>query len=106
MRVQVFDLSTCSAACIEGPYAESALARFAADVRWLEEQGVTVERYNLSQHRAAFAASRVVHRALRHNGPACLPLIVINDEVVFRRFYPHRRELAAVLGLRAVASAH
>ena len=43
------------------------LARFAADVDWLQKQGVKVERFNLSQQPAAFAETSAVRAAL---GPA------------------------------------
>lgn len=101
MKVQIFDPSMCCSTGVCGPVVDTGLARFAADVKWLREEGVEGERFNLSQQAAAFAASRVVRSALQHDGVGCLPLVLIEDHIVFRGHYPGRRELADALGLEA-----
>ncbi len=52
MRVQIFDPSMCCSTGVCGPVVDPGLARFASDVKWLKEEGVEVERYNLSQQPA------------------------------------------------------
>ncbi len=99
MKVQIFDPSMCCPTGVCGPVVDTGLARFASDVKWLKEEGVEVERYNLTQQPAAFAASHVVRNDLQHNGVACLPLVLIDGEVVFRGHYPTRRELAGAVGI-------
>ncbi len=103
MKVQVYDPSMCCSTGVCGPTVDPALARFASDVKWLKEEGVEVERYSLSQQPAAFSASPKVRTALQHDGVECLPLILIEGEIVFRGRYPTRRELADALGLEAHA---
>jgi hypothetical protein len=77
-----------------GPSVDPALARFAADLHWLANQRIAVERYNLAQQPHAFAASDVVKTALKQYGNECLPLILLNGAVVSRGCYPTRDELA------------
>ncbi len=103
MRVQIYDPSMCCSTGVCGPVVDPGLARFAADVKWLKEEGVEVERYNLAQQPAAFSASARVRTALQQSGVECLPLILIDGEIVFRSHYPTRRELADALGLEAHA---
>ena len=103
MKVQIYDPSMCCSTGVCGPTVDPNLARFASDVQWLREEGVEVERYNLSQQPAAFSASATVRTALQHDGVECLPLILIEGELVFRGHYPTRRELADALGLEAHA---
>lgn len=90
----------CCSTGVCGPDVDPKLVRFAGDLKWLGEQGVTVERYNLAQTPIAFAENEVVRAALTAKGEAALPLILVEGKVVFSGNYPTREELAGVLGLR------
>ena len=48
VTVRVFDPALCCSTGVCGPSIDSDLARFAADLDWLKQQGVVVERYNLA----------------------------------------------------------
>jgi hypothetical protein len=73
-----------------------------ADLDWLKRQGVGVERYNLAQQPQAFASNPTVTAALREQGNDCLPLILVDDQIVSRGTYPERAELARLAGLDSV----
>jgi hypothetical protein len=92
--VHVFDPAMCCSTGICGPSVDPELARFAADLSWLKSQGVSVERFNLSQQPAAFAADGAVKAALETKGEAGLPLVKVNGEVKSIGVYPSRDELA------------
>jgi len=53
-KIQVFDPPMCCSTGVCGLEVDPALVRFAADLEWLKESGVDVERFNLSQEPAAF----------------------------------------------------
>jgi AhpD family alkylhydroperoxidase len=99
--VRVFDPAMCCATGICGPSVDPQLARFAADLDWLKSQGVSVERFNLSQQPAAFANDASVKSALETKGEAGLPLVKVNGEVKSSGLYPSRDELAAWAGVGA-----
>jgi hypothetical protein len=80
------------------------LAAFAADVDWLTSQGVTVSRYNLAQDPQAFVAQPLVKDVLQREGDRCLPLVIMNGEIIRQGTYPRRDELAHLTGLVATAS--
>jgi AhpD family alkylhydroperoxidase len=80
------------------------LARFSADLEWLKRSGIAVERFNLSQQPAAFAENASVRQALEHEGIECLPLIVVDGQVVSKAAYPLREGLASFVGLKAAPS--
>lgn len=103
MKVQVYDPSMCCSTGVCGPSVNPALVRFAADLKWLRDEGIEVERYNLSQQPAAFSASRIVREELQRQGTACLPLILIDGSIAFHSAYPNRLHLAEALGLEAHA---
>ena len=99
MTVRVFDPSMCCSSGVCGPSVEPHLARFAADLKWLETQGVEVERFNLAQQPAAFAGDQSVREALEARGEASLPILQVNGETKSSGVYPTRAELAAWAGL-------
>jgi hypothetical protein len=102
--VRVFDPAMCCSTGICGPSVDPELVRFAADLDWLKTQGVTVERFNLSQQPAAFAEDAAVKAALETRGEASLPLVKVNGEVKSSGGFPSRDELLAWVGLSAIPS--
>jgi hypothetical protein len=98
VTIRVFDPAMCCSTGVCGPSVDPELARFAADVDWLQKQGVTVERFNLSQQPAAFAETAVVKEALAR-GTAVLPLVLVGDRVAVEGSYPSRETLAALAGV-------
>jgi len=103
-HLKVFDPPLCCSTGVCGPTVDPLLAAFAADVDWLTSQGVEVVRHNLAQDPQAFVAEPVVRDLLQREGDACLPLVVMDGEIVARGAYPRRDELARVVGLTPSAS--
>lgn len=98
-KVEVFDPPMCCSTGVCGPNVDPVLVRFAADLHWLANQGIAVERYNLAQQPQAFAASEAVMTVLKQHGNDCLPLILLNGLVVSEGRYPAREELARLTGV-------
>jgi len=99
ITLQVFDRPMCCSTGVCGPRVDAVLPRFAADLDWLKDQGVTVERYNLAQQTAAFTQYDDVKTALLRENVACLPLFRVNGEIVFKGKYPSRSMLARWCGV-------
>ena len=102
-HLDVFDPPMCCASGVCGPSVDPLLAAFAADVDWLVSQGVSVSRYNLAQEPQAFVAHPLVRDTLQREGDTCLPLLILNGEIVGHGVYPRREELAQLAGLTAAA---
>jgi len=85
---------------------DPALARFAADLHWLANQRIAVERYNLAQQPQAFAASEAVKAELDQHGNECLPVILLNGAVISKGRSPTRDELARLTGVELDQSSH
>lgn len=98
-KVEVFDPPLCCSTGVCGPKVDPVLVRFAADLHWLANQGIAVARFNLAQEPRAFAANAVVKTALGEQGNRCLPLILLNGQVVSQGSYPTRQQLALVAGV-------
>ena len=103
-HLDVFDPPMCCSTGVCGPSVDPLLAAFAADVEWLSTQGVSVTRYNLAQDPQAFVVHPLVRDLLQREGDGCLPLVIMNGEIVAHGAYPRRPELARLAGLTAAAS--
>lgn len=98
VTIRVFDPAMCCSSGACGPSLDPELARFAADLDWLQKQGVKVERFNLSQQPAAFASTPAVKEALAR-GTGVLPLVLVDDRIAVEGSYPSRETLAALAGV-------
>lgn len=99
VSLAVYDPPMCCSTGVCGPDIDPQLVQFAADLGWLADQGVKIERFNLAQSPVAFAENDVVRAALTEHGEAALPLVLANGNVASRGAYPTRAELAALAGL-------
>jgi hypothetical protein len=82
-----------------GAEVDSNLVNFAVSLQWLGMNGVQVERYNPLHQYEGFAANAVVTQAVNEKGIECLPLILLDGEIVRSGSYPTRLELGAMVGL-------
>jgi len=100
--LRVYDPALCCSTGVCGPTVDPEVARFAADVAWLQGQGVQIERFNLAQQPAAFVEPDV-RSALETLGEAALPMVRIGTTTVATGHYPSREALAKLLGVQVQA---
>jgi hypothetical protein len=98
-KLQVYDPAMCCSTGVCGPSVDPVLPRFSADLEWLTSKGVDVERFNLAQDLAAFAANSTVTQALNSQGTKCLPMVLLDGRVVSQSDYPTRQQLAEFTGI-------
>ena len=93
--VQVYDKPMCCSTGVCGPDVDPVLPKFAADLDWLKNQGHNLERFNLAQQPQAFIENKAIHGLLSTAGTDCLPVVVVDGEVVSQTVYPSREDLAS-----------
>ncbi len=93
--VHVYDKPMCCSTGVCGPVVDPVLPKFAADLDWLKNQGHTVERFNLAQQPQAFIENEAIHQLLSTAGTDCLPVVVVDGEIVSQTVYPSREDLAS-----------
>jgi hypothetical protein len=91
--IQVFDPSMCCSSGVCGVDVDQALISFSADVDWVKQHGVQVDRFNLAQQPMAFAENAIVKAFLERSGQEALPLVLVDGEVALAGRYPNRTEL-------------
>lgn len=97
--VSVYDPAMCCPTGVCGPGVDPALLTLTRDVRWLEKQGVAVERVGLAQEPGAFVANARVSGLMQAFGDKALPAVLVNGEVLCYGRYPSRDEIVAALSV-------
>lgn len=93
-HVQVYDRALCCNTGVCGPQVDPELPQFASDLEWLKQQGHQVNRFNLAHDPARFAENAAVQKHLQQDGVECLPLLLVDGQVVSQGHYPTRDNLA------------
>lgn len=97
-KLEVFDPAMCCPTGVCGVEVDPVLVQFAADLKWAEEKGISVSRFNLGQEPQAFAANAAVVKEMEA-GMDRLPIIAVDGQIVTTGMYPTRQQLAQELGL-------
>lgn len=97
-KLEVFDPAMCCSTGVCGVDVDPVLTQFAADLKWVEEHSITVERHNLGQEPQAFAANQAVVKEMEA-GMDRLPILAVDGHIVSTGMYPSRAQLAQKLGI-------
>jgi hypothetical protein len=100
-NITIYDPAMCCSTGVCGTEVDPRLIQFASDLAWLKEQGASVERFNLAQQPAAFAANPQVREALASHGNDALPLVLVDGVIATRSIYPTRDQLLALAAEKA-----
>lgn len=100
-KIDVYDSAMCCSTGVCGVDVDQRLVNFAADVEWVKQQGVPIERFNLGQQPLQFVNNTTVKGFLQRSGEESLPLILVDGEVALAGRYPSRAELTRWAGLAA-----
>ncbi|ELE6496162.1 arsenite efflux transporter metallochaperone ArsD [Enterobacter kobei] len=95
----VFDPAMCCSTGVCGTSVDQSLVDFSADIQWLKQRGVQVERFNLAQQPMNFAQNGKAKAFLEASGTEGLPLLLLDGETVMAGRYPKRTELARWFGI-------
>jgi hypothetical protein len=97
--ITVYDPAMCCSTGICGTDVDQKLVDLAADLDWLQAQGVTVRRFGLSREPAEFAANATIRQIMQDSDGDDLPVFVVDGAVKAKARYPKRAELAEWAGL-------
>ena len=92
-KIQIFDPALCCSSGVCGVEVDQQLVSFAADVNWANQNGASIERFNLAQQPLVFAQNAAVKGMLERSGEGALPLTLVDGEVALAGRYPRRDEL-------------
>ncbi len=96
-RVEIFDPPMCCPTGVCGPTIDPALLDVNEMILALQNDGISVVRYQMASHAQAFVNNREVFRLVREKQLAALPITVVNQQILKVGSYPTLAEVRAAL---------
>ena len=95
--VELFDPPMCCPTGLCGPALDQTLLDVNEMILSLEEDGVHVERYQMTSHPQRFTANNEVMRLVRERQMDALPITAVRGQVIKAGLYPTLDEVRAAL---------
>lgn len=100
-KMYMYEPAMCCSTGLCGVGVDPELLRISTTLNTLKKNGVTVERYNLSNSPQEFVNNKGINEFIRINGVDELPAIVVDDKIVITGRYPSNDEFAKLLDIPA-----
>ncbi len=97
VQVEIFDPPMCCPTGLCGPTLDQTLLDVNQMILTLKAEGVSVERYQMTSHPAAFLNNAEVMRLVREQQMAALPITVVRTKVIKTGAYPTLDEIKSHL---------
>lgn len=98
-KMIIFDPAMCCSTGVCGPSVNPELLRVSTVLNKLKNNGIVVERHNLSNNPQAFVDNEQVNQLLNGKGVEILPIIMVDDEIVKVKGYPSNEEFCKWLDI-------
>lgn len=99
MKILIYEPAMCCSTGVCGPSVDTELLRVATVIENLKKTGANIERFNLSGQPDAFINNSVISQYLKDNGPAILPITLVDGAIVKTKVYPTNEEFSQWTGL-------
>ncbi|GKU24581.1 arsenite efflux transporter metallochaperone ArsD [Clostridium folliculivorans] len=96
-KMIIFDPAMCCSTGVCGPSIDPELLRVSTVLNNLKSRGIIVDRFNLTNNPQAFVDNKVINHLLNSEGIECLPVTIVDGEVVKTKAYPTNEEFCAML---------
>lgn len=91
-KMIIFEPAMCCSTGVCGPSVDPELLRISTVISNLKNNGVLVERYNLTSNPQIFVDNKEINRMLNTNGVEILPVTMVDGNVVKIKGYPTDEE--------------
>lgn len=98
-KMVIFEPAMCCSTGVCGPSVDPELLRISTVLSNLKNNGIPVERYNLSGNPQIFVDNKEINRMLNNNGVEILPITMVDGKVVKIRAYLTNDEFCKHLGV-------
>ena len=97
--MKIFEPAMCCPTGLCGVGVDPELLRVSTVLNTLKENGIEVQRYNLTSNPQAFVDHKSVAEFLQKFGPDKLPVVMVDDFIVITGRYPSNEEFTSWLEL-------
>ncbi|HBJ1647135.1 MULTISPECIES: arsenite efflux transporter metallochaperone ArsD [Clostridium] len=98
-KMIIFDPAMCCSTGVCGPSVNPELLRVATVLNTLKNQGIIVERHNLTSNPQIFVTNKIINEILMTKGVQALPIIMVNGKIVKMGGYPSNKEFCKLLDI-------
>lgn len=98
-KMQIFEPAMCCSTGLCGVGVDQELLRISTVLNTLKNNGVNVDRFNLSSAPQEFVANKTVNNYINEKGVDGLPVVVIDDEIAISGRYPSNDEFVTLLNI-------
>lgn len=95
--VELYDPPMCCPTGLCGPSLDQALLDVSEMIQSLENDGISVERYQMTSHPQKFINNNEVMRLVHEEQLEALPIIVVHGKIIKNGAYPTLDEVRAAL---------
>lgn len=98
-KMIIFEPAMCCPTGVCGPSVNKELLRVSVTINNLKSNGVSIERYNLSNNPQIFIDNKLINDLLNKEGIDILPVVIVDGEVVKTKSYPTNEEFCSFLDI-------
>lgn len=95
--MQIFEPAMCCSTGLCGVSVDPELLRISTIINTLKNNGITVDRFNLSSAPQEFVTNKIVNNFIKEKGVDGLPVTLVDSEIVITGRYPSNDEFASLL---------
>lgn len=99
--MKLYEPAMCCSTGLCGVSVDSELLRISTTLNTLKQNGIEVQRFNLSSAPQEFVSNKAVNDFLNQFGPEKLPVTVVDGTIVISGRYPTNEEFVKWLGVPA-----
>ncbi len=100
-KMQIFEPAMCCSTGICGVGVDPELIRISTVINMLNNKGIEVERFNLSNAPQEFIKNNKINELINEKGVDALPATILDGELVVTGRYPTNEEIARMLDVTA-----
>ncbi|EHN15215.1 arsenite efflux transporter metallochaperone ArsD [Clostridium sporogenes] len=98
-KMIIFDPAMCCSTGVCGPSVDPELLRVATTINRLKNNGILVERYNLTSNPQIFVDNKEINQILNKEGVEILPATMVDGIIVKTKAYPTNKEFCELLDI-------
>ena len=98
-KMIIFEKAMCCSTGVCGPGVDKELLRISTVINNLKNNGIIVERYNLSNNTQIFVDNKEINKIINEKGVEELPVTIVDKEVVKTKEYPTNDEFCKFLDI-------
>lgn len=98
-KMIIFDPAMCCSTGVCGPSVDKELLRVATALNTLKNNGILVDRHNLTNNPQIFVDNKVINEILNTKGIDALPVTMVDGAIVKEGSYPTNEEFCKLLDI-------